>query len=447
MKRYRWCVVMLCLALTPACGEPDDEEVTGGEGELRLDPPDNDLPESEQPCGSYRLTCVGGHLSDEFGESFCATCRTSHGSYVGQSCIRKAQCPDWNLTNVNGTLTCTPMAPSKRVTNYSDLTRALVAAPACSKVEITAGAVIDVPSNAQLLVKDRVILSGPPSGALPLLRGAKRDAAKGALASLVRVGAQTHLRRLIIDGPDGSLSAHRDTEASAVFAFRSPGVEISQCELRNWPYAGVSLQSANHAFIHHNKIHHTRMEGLGYGVVLFDPDRSSTLYTALIESNLFNANRHAISSTGQPNLSYMARDNLIGRDRQRDGQAFDVHGVYETTGPTTSPWAGRHTVIQGNTVLAPSVANPPIMIRGIPAANAATLDNCFVGQGAPDGLNVVGLGGVTGASSAGATVVSLRPKYAGSWSKYQSTLPSYFRRAGNRATIGGGCHAASWSPF
>ena len=115
------------------------------------------------------------------------------------------------------------------------------------------------------------------------------------------------------------------------------GVEITKLEVAGWSGQGIYLvddesnrnQKPEDIWIHDNFFHHNQhVGGNGYGVVTQDGAY------ALIERNVFDLNRHAISSTGQPNAGYEARYNLVlkgggvhGTWTNPNTHQFDVHGT------------------------------------------------------------------------------------------------------------------------
>jgi hypothetical protein len=73
------------------------------------------------------------------------------------------------------------------------------------------------------------------------------------------------------------------------------GIEIDNCEIKNWNYVAIRLNDLNDAHIHHNFIHHSMYGGdvdaAGYGV---EVNKSK----ATIEGNIFDYCRHAIAGSG-----------------------------------------------------------------------------------------------------------------------------------------------------
>jgi hypothetical protein len=132
---------------------------------------------------------------------------------------------------------------------------------------------------------------------------------------------------------------------SAIEADERTGLEVDNCEIWGWSHAGVYLVnldwSAAHASIHHNYIHHCQARGYGYGIDV----RGGT---ALIEANLFDYTRHAISGKGVPGEGYEARYNIhLGHGSAMGGHHFDVH-PYQSD-ETSQPIAGNEYKIHHNT--------------------------------------------------------------------------------------------------
>src|SRR5262249_22280477 len=117
-------------------------------------------------------------------------------------------------------------------------------------------------------------------------------------------------------------------------------IEIDHNEIYGWSGVGVEVNdddgridyalNPTTVHIHDNFIHHNQHEGkFGYGVSI-----GHGAY-ALIERNVFDWNRHAISDDGSNDSGYQAYENLVlphgGLDRWLGGfwihtHAFDMHG-------------------------------------------------------------------------------------------------------------------------
>lgn len=94
-------------------------------------------------------------------------------------------------------------------------------------------------------------------------------------------------------------------------------VEIENCEIYGWSYAGVFVRKNGSAIVHHCYIHHNRRTGLGYGIAL---DAGHADVTA----NIFSFNRHAVAGTGVRGTSYVASHNIALSNS--NGHVFDMHG-------------------------------------------------------------------------------------------------------------------------
>lgn len=142
-------------------------------------------------------------------------------------------------------------------------------------------------------------------------------------------------------------------------------------------YAQAGLVRITRNFLHHNS-----RDGLGYGVVT-----SHGVY-ATIEGNLFDHNRHAIASAGDPHTGYIARYNYVleGGYTEQWGywnQHFDVHG---TGDGGYGELAGERFEIAFNTfrgeqdygVWPFSYTRAAFMLRGVPTVGAFFHDNVLV---------------------------------------------------------------------
>ena len=147
-------------------------------------------------------------------------------------------------------------------------------------------------------------------------------------------------------------------------------LEVDNCELSGWTASAISVTGSVDNYVHHNHIHHTQRQGLGYGVVL---GRIADLpTTVLVEWNRFDYNRHAIAASGELAQDYEARNNLVLH--HANGHVFDVHGQNENTDDGT-PWAGGDIRIHHNTVMVPDYRS--VVIRGRPHVGAWVWNNCL----------------------------------------------------------------------
>jgi hypothetical protein len=179
---------------------------------------------------------------------------------------------------------------------------------------------------------------------------------------LLRAGARVTGLRL--RGPDGAIGTSPYGYLYGGLAVTDVSdVEIDNCEVYNWPYAGVVLNGSPTAWVHHNYIHHCRRTGFGYGVAVSG-------CSALIEANLFDYNRHSIMGTrGYPLSSYEARYNVF-EVHNVTGQSCDMHGGNDISDATVP--AGGTIKIHHNTFKA--IWNA-VNIRGIPTDQALVYNN------------------------------------------------------------------------
>jgi hypothetical protein len=181
---------------------------------------------------------------------------------------------------------------------------------------------------------------------------------------LVAGGDKVRITGLRLEGGDtvqDELFEDRGIDVkSAIEAPERKELEVDNCEISGWSYTGIKLSNSNwseaSAYIHHNYIHHCQARGYGYGVVMYGG-------RSLIEANLFDYTRHAISATGFPGEGYEARYNIhLGHGSAIGGHHFDVH-AYPVPETNTSI-AGYEYKIHHNTFLLSSL--PVIGIRAVP---------------------------------------------------------------------------------
>ena len=165
----------------------------------------------------------------------------------------------------------------------------------------------------------------------------------------------------------------RDCEP-ATFAIQARGVdrlEVDNNEIAGWSYAGVWVTDSVDNSVHHNDIHHTQRQGLGYGVVL--TRGGDELVTVDIAWNRFDYNRHAVAGSGEPGQDYVARNNLVLE--HSIGHIFDMHGEAEGIAGSTSELAGGLIEIYDNTVLCDDQYT--LVVRGRPDHGSYLYDNCL----------------------------------------------------------------------
>lgn len=160
------------------------------------------------------------------------------------------------------------------------------------------------------------------------------------------------------------------TQSIGVFAENHDNIEFDNNEMAGWAHAAIYARNTKNLHVHHNYIHHTQRQGLGYGVVLMRG--GSNIVDVLVEWNRFNYNRHAIAGSGEPGQSYVARNNLVLE--HANGHVFDMHGSNENVGDN-SPWAGTHIEVYDNTVLVDD--HYTMVIRGRPEEGAWLYNNCL----------------------------------------------------------------------
>jgi FG-GAP-like repeat/Right handed beta helix region len=194
---------------------------------------------------------------------------------------------------------------------------------------------------------------------------------------------------LRIDGGEMGV-AGSDTDSSIGIVIESSwNVEIADNEIYGWRGAAVEvrddqnrisrMQNAMTVRIHDNYIHHNQhYEGHGYGVNV-----SNGAY-ALIEKNVFDWNRHAVTSDGLPGSGYLAYRNLVlehGGLHQHIvfdwyTHMFDMHGTEKCWGvPDSCGPAGEYLDISYNAFLYTS--DNAFKLRGTPAIRADVAHNVF----------------------------------------------------------------------
>lgn len=98
--------------------------------------------------------------------------------------------------------------------------------------------------------------------------------------------------------------------ASCGIDIEDDNCEVDNCEIYGWGDMGIAVSQSgvttSGTHIHHNYIHDTMKDSMGYCVEIFTGARP------LIEYNYMNAARHAVAGFGTPTSSYVIRKNVFG---------------------------------------------------------------------------------------------------------------------------------------
>ncbi|MGH9960008.1 MAG: right-handed parallel beta-helix repeat-containing protein, partial [Pyrinomonadaceae bacterium] len=199
-----------------------------------------------------------------------------------------------------------------------------------------------------------------------------------------------------IDGGDMGIPGNgvtHDDDKTAPIGIRvnsSLNVEIANSEIYGWSGVAIQVQDSRHRYnsdkattvrIHDNYIHHNRRyRYLGYGVA------TSPGAWALIERNVFDYNRHALESSGEPFTGYLAYENLLLSRGGENGEIpglgtththqFDVHGTRSCDfkdaygGPAGEYFDYRYNTLE-------YTEGDGIKVRGYPRIGADVTQNVF----------------------------------------------------------------------
>ena len=274
-----------------------------------------------------------------------------------------------------------------KVSTKTDLLDALKKAKSGSIVYITGNAKINLSGEKYIVI----------NGGVTLCSGRGQNNSRGALiytesldayplfytkGSLIRISGirfqgpdtlrrTSQMKKLQADGK------FYDIPNSCGIRIVNDNVEIDNCEIFGWSYAGIDLKdNPSKVHIHHNYIHHNQRYGLGYGVHV---NRGF----ALIEANFFDWNRHHIAGTGYAECSYEARYNIIGANAS--SHAFDMHGGRDRKDNTEI--AGGSILIHHNTFYLES--EKAIVIRGVPKDSLVIYNNEFASKNIDDSVQQI----------------------------------------------------------
>jgi hypothetical protein len=193
-------------------------------------------------------------------------------------------------------------------------------------------------------------------------------------------GSGVRITGLRIRGPDGEVSDRSNSpqyvRAITGIELTRSGAEVDNCEIYDWPRAGIQVTGTfDTAFIHHNYLHHIRRQGSGYGVVCNGDNYS------LIEGNYSNFCRHHVAATYDITNCYEARHNIFGYNGYL--QQLDRHGSGTEGGELT--WI-HHCTAKNN---APTSSVYAVSIRGIPEDSCKIHDCWFWEEDSADAFQVL----------------------------------------------------------
>lgn len=271
-----------------------------------------------------------------------------------------------------------------RVENYQDLIDALANAKSGQVIFIPSETEIDLTTyiymeELALEIPEGVILAGNRGhqgsrGALMISDSLKTPVMISPLGSHVRISGlriqgpnpkrhMEHHRKAFGPGGQGHEYYYRFPVSRGIVT-EYPHLEIDNCEISAFSGSGISLLNGSGHHIHHNFIYKNQYNGLGYGI-------SHSKANSLIESNLFNENRHSIAGTGVPGCGYVARKNIeLGISLSH---CFDMHGGRDRKDSTDI--AGSSIEIYNNSFWAPQKA---VVIRGVPEEKCEIYRNWFL---------------------------------------------------------------------
>jgi len=260
-----------------------------------------------------------------------------------------------------------PKSANFTVSNRSELINALFNAVSGQIIYVTDHATINLTGDQNIAIPAGVTLASSRGRNTSLGALIYSDAIK-TFPLFITAGEGVRVTGLRLQGPDPErrrdqmvwLNAQRryyDVPNSRGIQSSYSHLTVDNCELYGWSHAAIYLGTGSRDNrVHHNFIHHNQRRGLGYGIVL------NTGSDALIETNVFDWNRHSIagSRSSASVASYEARYNLVLGNA--NGHYFDMHGGNDISDPTVP--AGGYVKVHHNTFMeSPQSA---VVIRGIP---------------------------------------------------------------------------------
>ena len=256
------------------------------------------------------------------------------------------------------------------VSDKAGLLSALSRATAGQVIYIDDNAKIDLTGSKNIKIPAGVTLAsgrgnGASQGALLYITSASGQTLTESSALFWANGANVRVSGIRLQGPTGATST---TLAARGIWSKYPGFTVDDCEIFNFPHAAIVVAGgASSSKINFNYLHHNQRSGWGYGVV-----QGAGNAFATIQGNLFDYNRHHISSGGDAGNSYVAQYNTA-LEHDNVGHNFDVHGGVDRGDGTNI--AGKYFKIDHNTFKSTYYRN--IILRGIPTQGAWMNNNWF----------------------------------------------------------------------
>jgi hypothetical protein len=243
------------------------------------------------------------------------------------------------------------------VSTRSQLLTALASATSGQIIYVDDSAEIDMTGSKEIPIPAGVTLasgrgrSGSPGGAI----FTEQTSTSKSFPAFLKMSDGAKICGLRIYGPDGEIDASATNNMLwSGLKFNGASVEIFNCEVYNFPYAGIAAYNYDGGYVHHNYIHNCRRVGYGYGIEV-------AKCSILVEANKFDYGRHYIAGgRGYPTTNYEFRYNWLGANCTNT--QIDCHGGNDISDPT-SP-AGGTLLIHHNTSI--HTSQPLAGIRGVP---------------------------------------------------------------------------------
>jgi hypothetical protein len=213
-------------------------------------------------------------------------------------------------------------------------------------------------------------------------------------------GPNVRLRNFRLEGPQYDIAEGDNQFERGVYVVYKAGIEISNMEFSGWGGTGIYVMKQENVidhttrpfenvWIHDNFFHHNQhIGGDGYGIEVKHNAH------ALIERNVFDFNRHAISAGGEYGTGYIARRNLVLKGGGVQGygfhtQQFDVHGTETCAGVDQGcGQAGEYFEMTDNAFQYTN--GYAVKVRGNPTVGAVVSRNVFAHGSQSDAIAQTG---------------------------------------------------------
>jgi hypothetical protein len=263
------------------------------------------------------------------------------------------------------------------VTSKAELLTALLTATSGDIIYVTEGTTIDMTGTPPTGIPAGVTLASNRGSAGSLGALIKKTASTTGYAGnssttrwtsstweetmFYAMGDDVRVTGLRLEGemkPQDDESVTEDHYLVGIFARSKDNLTIDNNEIRGWSWAGVQTAWCTDVTVNNNYIHSNQARGEGYGSSQYGGE-------VVYDRNLYDLNRHSITSSGLAGEQYIARYNIVKANGDAIGSVhFDVHEDEDFGGRAGDYFYIHHnTFMDGNGTSDPDVKMNSVHIR------------------------------------------------------------------------------------